>query len=214
MNSSGQYPDRWAIAGSASYVSGAHNTKVGVQHSWGRYRRTREANGDIRAIFLNGVATQAQILNTPLNWFDNLHADFGIYAQDSWTMKRLTVNYGGRWEYFAHGVPEETAPAGRFVSARTFGPIDWPTWKSFSPRGGAVYDLFGNQRTALKFSIGKYMTAGSTGFSESYNPLALLSSIVHGAIRTTTAFHRESWAASIRLPAASSISPSCPTASA
>ena len=35
-----------------------------------------------------------------------------------------------------------------------------------------------------------------------------------GAIRTTTAFHRESSAASIRLPAASSISPSCPTASA
>jgi hypothetical protein len=178
VNTSGQYPDRWSIAGSASYVSGAHNTKVGVQNSWGRYRRTREANGDIRAIFLNGVATQAQILNTPLNWFDNLHADFGIFGQDSWTMKRLTVNYGARWEYFAHGVPEETAPSGRFVSARTFGPIDWPTWKSFSPRGGAVYDLFGNQKTALKFSIGKYMTAGSTGFSELYNPLALLSSVV------------------------------------
>ncbi|MBW8861252.1 MAG: hypothetical protein JF601_02630, partial [Acidobacteria bacterium] len=36
-----------------------------------------------------------------------------------------------------------------------------------------VYDLFGNQRTALKFSIGRYEQAGSTGFSESYNPLAL-----------------------------------------
>jgi hypothetical protein len=83
------------------------------------------------------------------------------------------VNYGARWEYFAHGVPVETAPAGRFTAARTFGPIDWPTWKSFSPRGGAVYDLFGNQKTAIKFSIGKYMQAGSTGFSESYNPLAL-----------------------------------------
>jgi hypothetical protein len=48
-----------------------------------------------------------------------------------------------------------------------------PTWKSFSPRFGAVYDLFGNQRTALKFSLGKYMQAGTTGFSEAYNPLAL-----------------------------------------
>ena len=35
-----------------------------------------------------------------------------------------------------------------------------PTWKSISPRFGAVYDLFGNQKTALKFSIGKYMQAG------------------------------------------------------
>ena len=48
-----------------------------------------------------------------------------------------------------------------------------PTWKSFSPRFGAVYDLFGNQKTALKVSIGKYMQAGTTGFSEAYNPLAL-----------------------------------------
>ncbi len=75
-------------------------------------------------------------------------------------MKRLTVNYGARFEHFAHGIPDETSPAGRFTAARTFGPIDWPTWNSFSPRVGAVYDLFGNQKTALKFSIGKYMTGG------------------------------------------------------
>jgi len=178
VNTSGQYPDRWSIAGSVSYVTGAHNVKVGVQDTWGRYRRTRDANGDIRAIFNNGQAFQAQLLNTPLNWFDNLHADFGIYAQDSWTMNRLTVNYGGRWEYFAHGRPAEDSPAGRWSGARSFQAVDLPTWKSFSPRGGLVYDLFGNQKTALKMSIGKYMQAGSTGFGESYNPLALTSAVV------------------------------------
>ncbi len=169
----GQYPDRYAISGSVSYVSGSHNSKIGIQDSWGRYRRTRVANGDLRAFFLNGVPSQAEILNTPLDLTDQLHADIGIYGQDVWTMRRLTLNYGARWEYFAHGIPVETSPAGRFTAARTFGPIEMPTWKSISPRFGAVYDLFGSQKTALKFSLGKYMQAGSTGFAETYNPLAL-----------------------------------------
>jgi Carboxypeptidase regulatory-like domain len=169
----GMYPDRFALGGSVSYVTGAHNIKAGIQDTWGRYRQFRSANGDLRAIFVNGVATQAAILNSPLNFEDDLKADLGIYGQDSWTFKRLTLNYGARWEYFASGIPEETSPAGRFVAARTFGPIDMPTWKSIAPRGGVVYDLFGDQKTALKASFGKYMQAGTTGFSNSYNPLAL-----------------------------------------
>jgi hypothetical protein len=178
VNTNGQYPDRFAVAGSVSYVTGTHNIKLGLQDTWGRYRRTREANGDLRAFFTSGTAFQAQILNTPLDWRDTLKADLGIYAQDSWTMNRLTLNYGARWEYFAHGIPVETAGAGRYTAARTFGPVDWPTWTSISPRGGLVYDLFGNQKTAVKFSIGRYEQAGSTGFSESYNPLALTSATV------------------------------------
>ena len=168
-----QSPDRISLAGSLSYVSGTHNIKAGIQDSWGNYRRTYLANGDLRAFFTNGVPTRVDVLNTPWERRDQLHADVGIFAQDAWTLHRLTLNYGARWEYFSHGIPVETAPAGRFTGARTFGPIEMPTWKSIAPRFGAVYDLTGTQRTAIKFSMGKYMQAGSTGFSETYNPLAL-----------------------------------------
>jgi hypothetical protein len=83
-----------------------------------------------------------------------------------------------RFEHFAHEVPLESSPAGRFTAARTFGPIPMPTWNSVAPRFGAIYDLFGNQRTALKFSLGKYMQAGTTGFAETFNPLALTTATV------------------------------------
>ncbi len=156
-----------------SYVTGTHHVKVGIQDTFGRYRRTDGSNGDIRATFINGVAATAQILNSPVERRDLLHADAGFYAQDSWTLNRMTVNYGARYEHFSSGIPLETAPAGRYTAARTFGPIEMPTWNSIAPRGGLVYDLFGDQKTALKFSVGKYMQAGSTGFSESYNPLQL-----------------------------------------
>jgi hypothetical protein len=175
----GMYPDRFAAMGAVSYVTGTHNIKVGLQDTWGRYRQYRSANGDLRATFINGVPSTVTILNTPVNFQDNLKADLGIYGQDSWTFNRLTINYGARWEYFASGIPEETSGTGRFVtSTRSFGPIDMPTWTSFAPRGGFVYDLFGNQKTALKFSMGRYEQAGTTGFSNRFNPLALLTQSV------------------------------------
>ena len=175
----GMAPDRFALAGSMSYVTGAHNVKLGIQDTWGRYARWRNANGDLRAQFTNGRAFQAQILNTPVGFQDNLRADVGIYAQDSWTVNRLTLNYGARWEYFASGIDREVSEGGRFTSAREFGPIDMPTWRSISPRFGAVYDVFGNQRTAVKFSLGNTASQqGTTGFSEAYNPLALTTATV------------------------------------
>jgi hypothetical protein len=175
----GMYPDRFAAMAALSYVSGTHTVKIGVQDTWGKYRQFRSANGDIRAVFLNGVAQSATILNTPVNFQDDLKADLGIFAQDSWTIDRLTVNYGARWEYFASGVTTESSGIGRFVATeRNFGPIDMPTWTSLAPRGGIVYDLFGNQKTAVKFSMGRYEQAGTTGFSNRYNPLALLTQSV------------------------------------
>ena len=51
-------------------------------------------------------------------------------------------------------------------------------WNSVSPPAGLVYDVFGNQKTAAKFSIGRYEQAVTTGFSESYNPLQLTTASV------------------------------------
>jgi hypothetical protein len=95
-------------------------------------------------------------------------------VQDSWTFNRLTINPGLRMEFFNTYIPVETAPAGRFVPARSYGPInDFPNWKDpFVPRIGSVYDVTGDGKTAVKAHAGKYMTAFSTvGFAQLYNPL-------------------------------------------
>ena len=48
-----------------------------------------------------------------------------------------------------------------------------PVWKDLAPRFGVVYDLFGNAKTALKFSVNRYNESRTTQFAGRYNPLAL-----------------------------------------
>ena len=57
---------------------------------------------------------------TPLLYQIRTKADLGLYAQDKWTIRRLTLNYGLRFEYFNGYVPATSLPAGRFVGARDF----------------------------------------------------------------------------------------------
>ncbi|MGQ0734015.1 MAG: carboxypeptidase regulatory-like domain-containing protein [Acidobacteriota bacterium] len=167
----GRYPDRYNIGAAASYVTGSHNIKVGFQRSWGPYENTRDTNADLQQVYANGVANQVTVYNTPLRYLDTLLADWGLFAQDSWTLNRLTVNYGLRWEYLKHEVSAATSPAGRFIGERRFEAIPMPTWKDPSPRFGVVYDLFGNAKTALKFGLNRYNESRTTFFANNYNPL-------------------------------------------
>jgi hypothetical protein len=170
----GRYPDRYNLAASASYVTGSHNVKAGFQYNWGPYENTRDTNADLQQRYTNGVPTLVRVSNTPIRSLERLVADVGLYAQDSWALDRLTLNYGIRWEYLNSEVAEQSSPAGRFIGERRFDAIPMPVWKDFAPRFGVVYDLFGNAKTALKFGFNRYNESRTTQFATRYNPLQLL----------------------------------------
>ncbi len=174
----GQYPDRYNLQGSASYVTGSHNVKAGAQWSGGPYRRTRVGNADLVQRYRNGVPDSVAVYNTPIDWTDRVNADLGVYAQDAWTLRRLTVNVGARWEHFDSEVSASTSPAGRFVPTRTFDAVPMPAWNDLAPRLGVVYDLFGNAKTALKFGINRYEQAQTVNFADQFNPLVLTSAVL------------------------------------
>ena len=170
----GRYPDRYNIAASASYVTGSHNIKAGIQYNWGPYENTRDTNADLQQRYSNGAPTLVRVSNTPIRSLERLVADVGLYAQDSWSLNRLTLNYGLRWEYLNSEVAEQFSPAGRFIGERRFDAIPMPIWKDFAPRFGLVYDLFGNSKTALKFGFNRYNESRTTQFATRYNPLQVL----------------------------------------
>ena len=79
-----------------------------------------------------------------------------------------------RWENVKAQVLAGESPAGRFVPARSFEAIEnLPNWKDWAPRFAVVYDLFGNGKTALKYSLNRYNQARTTGIAADYNPLRL-----------------------------------------
>jgi hypothetical protein len=174
----GQYPDRYNLQGSVSYLTSAHNIKVGGQWNWGPYRRTRITNADLIQRYRSGVPDSVAVYNTPIDWTDYLNADLGIYGQDAWTFHRLTTNLGARWEHFDSQVSASASPAGRFVPKRSFDKIPMPVWNDLAPRFGVVYDLFGDAKTALKASVNRYEQAQTINFADQFNPLVLTSAIL------------------------------------
>ena len=125
------------------------------------------------------------IRNTPLYYGERLNRDFGIYAQDSWRVARLTVNAGIRWENVKAQFASES-PAGPSPPTRSTADIEsLPNWKDWAPRFGVVYDLMGNGRTAIKCSLNRYNQIRATGIAANYNPF--LSQTVQLPWRTSTA---------------------------
>jgi hypothetical protein len=161
----------------ASYVTGTHNIKVGVQNEWGPDSWKREKNGDLVANYVNNRPQTVTVYNTPIISLCNVNYDIGVFAQDSWTIKRMTLNPGVRVQWFKSGTPETSMAAGRFAPARFFEPQpNLPKWgPNWAPRFSAAYDLFGDGRTALKVSASKYYQWWDAGIAYRYANAGLFS---------------------------------------
>ncbi len=164
-------------------MTGSHNIKVGFQRTWGTFFHTTDSNADLYQIYASGINNggtgvpwhapgEVLVRNTPVRSGEALNYDLGIFAQDSWTIKRLTVNVGLRWEH-AERERARGLLAGRTVRAGAplRGGRGSPEWKDWAPRFALVYDLFGNAKTALKYSLNRYNLSTTTGIADNYNPL-------------------------------------------
>lgn len=154
-----------------SYVTGSHAVKTGIQFQNGYFWRQRRETADLVQRYRNGVPDSVLIHNTPQDSRADMNADAAFFIQDSWTLKRLTVNPGLRLELFNGSIPARDVAPGNFVPARSFAEVkDVPSWKDVSPRFGMVWDLMGDGKTAVKFGAGKYVRSYTTGFAETYDP--------------------------------------------
>src|SRR5262249_39351979 len=106
-----------------------------------------------------------------------------LFAQEEWTHDRLTLQGGVRFDRAMSWFPAQQEGPSRFLP----NPIVIPetrgvdSYKDITPRVGAVYDVFGNGRTAIKLNLGKYLEGvGTTGIYASTNPTLRLPQTTSG----------------------------------
>jgi hypothetical protein len=146
---------------SVSYVTGVHVLKAGFDLLTGTNTNPNTFNDSgLQYRFNNGVPNQITQFATPYDRSWTM-TELALFAQDKWTLDRLTVNAGLRFDYYRTTFPAIVLGPGPLVPDRNIAFPETPFYrlKDLSPRLGAAYDLFGDGKTAVKASANRYVVA-------------------------------------------------------
>jgi carboxypeptidase family protein len=171
---------------SAAWVTGSKSLKVGyIGNLLGDERSANRGSNNLRYRVNNGVPNQlTEFINNYQNdlWMRN----DAIYTQGQWTLRRLTLQGALRFDHAWSWAPDQQIGPARFMP----NPLVFPetpvvdSYRDFTPRVAAAYDLFGNGKTAIKGTFGKYLE--STITASNYGIGNPTSRIVQNVFRTWT----------------------------
>ena len=150
------------VYGSVSYVvdgwAGSHLFRLGGEiHDLLRAERLHAAfPGNVLHVLRNGEPAQVYLFHGTGDSSTGVMAP-AAYAGDTWRIaQRLTLNAGVRYDRYRVYLPAQAhrAPDGQVTR---FAPVsDVVTWDLFAHRLGGALDLFGDGRTIIKGTTGRY----------------------------------------------------------
>ena len=193
--------DRKQLTGAATYfrdgwLGGSHNIRFGgevlLETGWQGYLQS--ADGHIEHIFTNGRANSVVFdfptarrvggygLRDDLLEVSKLD-HYNLFLSDQWSMGRLALNLGLRWDRYRSWIPDQEQMAFEIFpgcAARTdiicavpearIPGQTFAIWNSVVPRAGLIYDFTGDGRTVLKVNYGLFRHNPGVGLAQSANP--------------------------------------------
>jgi hypothetical protein len=175
-------------------LGGRHELKFGFDNGYTPEDVTTTRVGNVSLTFRSQAGTASQpagpgnvtIFNSP-TVIKRAVSNTAIYGQDSYSIGRLTLIAGVRWERIEGSIPPQTHESSQFFpSGTTIGGLNValntggtlteyvvrdsfdevkkaPLWKNWAPRVSGTYDLSGQGKTVLKVSAGRYFDQVGTG---------------------------------------------------
>lgn len=173
------------------FAGGDHAFRFGFKYRDDIAHSESMYGGDAYARFNYGVPAEAQLYRRGLTEYGLNNRNF--FAQDTYTVGKVTVNAGIRFDYQTDYANPATVKASPFYGQATFAGVysgatytgqpfqQLPTitfggadagvaFKTWSPRVGVSYDVNGNGHTVIKANYARYVGQLGTGdMSSTYN---------------------------------------------
>ena len=113
-----------------SYTTGTHSPKVGLTLMTQWRVVGNEHNTGVNYTFSNGLPNRLTQFAEPTTFRERVNYNLGLYAQDQWTIRRLTINAGVRADFLNAQVDAQSLPAGPLIPAREFDEVkNVPNWR-------------------------------------------------------------------------------------
>jgi carboxypeptidase family protein len=164
---------------------GSHDLKFGYDWKVDRRNFFQDQPFDIFYRDTAGAVNNVDLYNTPTSPVNEVKYQSGWIA-DNWKLnERLTLNLGGRLEFYSDGWPEQVVtPNGHpalatwtdpqyqaLVAPRTVPATTVSETTTFAPRVGLAYDLTGDHRTVLKMFWGQFRFNSADTLADQENPV-------------------------------------------
>jgi len=172
-------------------LGGSHNFKVGgelmLETGWQGYQQ--RYGGNIREnLGSNGLPTSVIMAAPTATQVGSLGDGpkgnllsvakvntLDAFVTDQYTIGRVTLNLGLRWDHYDVFTPDQrqlafTFPSGLSIAAATFPETHYTKWNGVVPRLGLSYDLLGTGKTVLKANWGLYKFNPGVTLASDANP--------------------------------------------